>query len=417
MPTENSDVQAVLNSSSGGWRPSRTVIIIAAIILAVGALWYWWASSGTSTSTEYATEVLDRGDITVLVTATGSVEPTNQVEISSELSGTILTVEFDFNDHVKAGQVLARLDTDKLEATVAHSRAALAAANARIAEAEINLEETKANYDRATQLEEKGFSSAQAFLAAKAAYQRAVAALQSANANAETAQADLTLNQTNLGKACICSPIDGVVLERNVEVGQIVAASFSAPVLFTLAEDLAKMQLQVDIDEADIGQVSEGDHALFTVEAYQDKSFPASISELRFAPLTVNGVVTYKAILAIDNADLLLRPGMTATADIIVAQSSDVLRIPNAALRFTPPAPEQDTEESGGMFSMFTPPAPKIGTPITSDTQGQRTVWVLNEDVAEPVMVTTGTTDGTFTEVVASDLKAGDKIIVDIVVN
>lgn len=414
MPKENRDVEAVLSKTSTGWRPNWSIIFGIAVILAAGAAWYWWAGSGTPSAAQYVTETVDRGDITVSVTATGSVEPTNRVEISSELSGTIRSVEFDFNDTIKAGDVLARLDTQTLEANQTRARANVTAAEAKIAEVQVTLDETRKAYERATQLAEKGLTSNQALLTAKSSFDRAAASMKSAEANLAIAMADLVLNEANLAKACICSPIDGVVLERNVEVGQIVAASFSAPVLFILAEDLAHMQLQVDIDEADIGLVDNGDQAMFTVEAYYNKSFPAVISELRYAPLTVNGVVTYKAILAIDNAELLLRPGMTATAEIIVAESHDVLQVPNAALRFTPPASSSETSDGGGLFGLSPPSASNSGNVNVADTEGRRTVWVLRGDTPQPVLVTTGATDGISTEIVDGDLISGDPVIVDI---
>lgn len=414
MPNANRDVEAVLSEASTGWRPNWPVIIGIAAILTAGTAWYWGTVSGTSSAAQYVTETVDRGDITVSVTATGSVEPTNQVEISSELSGTIRSVEFDFNDTIKAGDVLARLDTQTLEANQTRARANVTVAEARISEVQVTLDETKKAYERATQLAEKGLTSNQALLTAKSSFNRTTASMKSAEANLAVAKADLVLNEANLAKACICSPIDGIVLERNVEVGQIVAASFSAPVLFTLAEDLAHMQLQVDIDEADIGLVDDGDQAMFTVEAYYNKSFPAVISELRYAPLTVNGVVTYKAILAIDNAELLLRPGMTATAEITVAESRNVLRVPNAALRFTPPASSSETPDSGGLLGLSSPGASNSGNVSTAGAEGQRTVWVLREDTPRPVLVTTGATDGISTEIIAGDLTSGDPVIVDI---
>lgn len=391
MPTKTAEIESILRQAKPQHRWVWPTVIVVGLAAVAGGAWIWWQGAVGESAPSYVTQVIDSGDVTVTVTATGSVEPTNTVQISTELSGTVRSVNFDFNDIVKSGDVLAQLDTATLEANLTRARANVDAAQARVAEARATLDETDQAYERSLQLADKGVASDQVLLSAKSNFARATAALQSAAANVAIAQADLALNEANLTKACICAPIDGIILDRNVEVGQILAASFSVPTLFTLAEDLSRMQLQVDIDEADIGLVSEGDRASFTVEAFQNMSFPAEIAELRFAPLTVNGVVTYKAILAVDNSDLLLRPGMTATASIIVAESAGVLRVPNAALRFTPDTP-------------ITPPL---------EPAGQRTVWVLRGDQAVPVLMQPGSSDGSFTVVLDGELGIGDRVIVD----
>jgi HlyD family secretion protein len=261
--------------------------------------------------------------------------------------------------------------------------------------------------------------SEEALLRDKAAYERAQAALSAAQADVRVAQASLRMDEADLARACICSPIDWVVLERSVEPGQIVAASFQAPVLFTLAEDLAQMELRVDIDEADIGRVKPGDSASFSVEAYQDMSFPAEISELRYAPRTVDGVVTYEAILSVDNSRLLLRPGMTATAEITVDEVSDVLAIPNAALRFTPPVADSgdagEDQRSGLLGMIFRPPSRSPATVPQAEAgpDGRRTVWLLRAGVAEPVDILPGVSDGLVTEVREAAVTVGDPVITD----
>lgn len=396
MSNTNADVQHIL---SGG-KPKgakrnwlKPTIIILVILGALGLAWFWWSSANAPREPAYSAAAVTTGDIVVTVIATGSVQPTNQVEISSELSGTIISVEKDFNDTVEKGEVLARLDTVGLEANLAHARATLLGSEARLVDAQITLEETEAGYDRTLQLDERGIISSQALLATRASYRRAQAAFSIAEANVAIARADVESRKTDLEKACICSPINGVVLDRSVDVGQIVAASFSAPILYTLAEDLTRMQVQVDIDEADIGRVNEGDVATFTVESHRNLTFPAVISEVRFAPLTVNGVVTYKAILATENNDLLLRPGMTATAEIIVETRDDVLRIPSAALRFSPPADI-------------------VSDAVAPDEEGRR-IWMLRDEQAVPLTITTGASDDTYTEVADGPLGVDDLIITD----
>lgn len=413
MPPSKSDIEAIVKTADSGSPRRRWLIWGLVLIIAAAGLLYWWSTASKQSLPVYATQAVERADIIVQVTATGTVEPTNEVEISSELSGTVRSVEADFNDEVKKGQILARLDTDKLEANVELSQASLTATQARLAEATATLNETKDNYDRAVLLEQKNVTSLEALLKAKAAYERAKAALKSAEADIRVSEANLKINQANLEKACICSSIDGVVLDRNVEVGQIVASSLQAPVLFTLAADLTSMQLQVDIDEADIGKVKVGDAALFSVEAYQGRTFPAAISELRFAPKTVDGVVTYEAILSIDNSDMLLRPGMTATADITVAEIKDTLAIPNAALRFAPPVVEVDSGGTGLLGMLFkNAPRPPAATP-KADTDGRRQIWILKDGQATFVDVLPGETDGSKTEVREGDLSEGDLVITD----
>lgn len=413
MTDNTPDIKTVLGAAKG--RNWRRITLIGTLCLGAVALsgWLWLARSSDTGAALYETQAVTRADLTVTVTATGTVEPTNEVEISSEISGTLRAVNVDFNDTVTVGQVLAQLDTDKLEASLAHSRATLEARLARVAEAEATVAETHAQYERVKELVAKNAATVQSLQAAEAAHARAEAGLAVTRADAKVAEADLKTEETNLTKACICSPINGVVLDRKVAVGQIVAASLQAPVLFTIAEDLRQMDLWVDIDEADVGTVTVGQNATFSVEAYQGRSFPAKIAGLRYAPQTVDGVVTYKAVLAIDNADLSLRPGMTATAEITVAQVAQALLVPNAALRFAPPDDSAETGSGGGLLGLLIPrrPAESTVTPAAKSPDGTRTIWVLRDAVPVPVQVTLGPTDGQMTQVTAGDLAEGDLVI------
>jgi len=414
------DVEAALRAGrrSPGRRIARAIFILVALTIPIAIVAYaLWGGGQSAETAQYKTEPASRGDLTVTVTATGAVQPTNEVEVSSELSGIVRSVNVDYNDRVKTGQILAELDTDKLKAEVERSRAALAAAQAKVAEAEATVVEMQRNLDRITQLATKNFSTQKDLDAAKAAYDRAIAGLTSAKADVAVAKADLDLNETNLRKACICSPIDGVVLVRNVEPGQTVASSLQAPVLFQLAENLTKMQIEVDVDEADVGKVREGQSASFQVEAYPDRKFPAIISQLRMAPETVEGVVTYKAVLTVDNSDLLLRPGMTATAEITVEETKDVLLVPNAALRFTPFKISGESTGAGGLLSRILPHRPQRQAVSANQAVkgGQRQLWVLRGGEANSVVVTVGASDGSRTEVVSGDLESGDPVIVDMV--
>jgi len=409
------DIEAVLGLKKpkrrlGRIRPAPLVAILAVAGL---ALYFAFGTGSSNDGVNYITEPVAKDDLTVTVTATGTVQPTNEVEVSSELSGIVRSVLVDYNSAVKTGQTLAVLDTDKLKSTVDSSKAKLQAAKAKVSEAEATVLETKLERDRQEQLVTKKVGAEQQLETADAAYKRALAALESAKADVSAAAADLALNETNLGKAEIRSPITGVVLSRNVEPGQTVASSLQAPVLFTIAEDLTKMEVQVDVDEADVGNVREGQPATFTVDAYPDKKFTATIRELRFGSEVVQGVVTYKAVLTADNSELLLRPGMTATAQIVVAHVKDALTVPNAALRFSPA--ETQHVDNRNFLQKIMPGPPHLRRPSTTEqpTGTERKVWVLKDGEPKEVSVTVGPTDGKRTQIVKGDLEPGEAVIVD----
>jgi HlyD family secretion protein len=409
-------VEAILGVEAGGgarkW-PRRVISwLLVALVAVVAGLSVWFWSSGEPAVT-YVSQPAKRGDLTVIVSATGSVQPTNKVDVSSELSGTVRRVLVDYNSPVTEGQVLAELDTDKLTASVESSQAKLNAALAAVAEAEATVTEAAALLGRAKTLSDRQVASPQDYETAKATSDRAVAAHESAVAQVEVARADLRLNQTNLDKARILSPISGIVLSRDVDPGQTVAASLEAPVLFTIAEDLREMELQVDVDEADVGQIRVGQKATFTVDAYADKSFPADIRDIRFAPETVQGVVTYKAILNVDNAELLLRPGMTATADIVVQQVSDALLVPNAALRFSPAAASAEDQSIGLLQRIIPRMRPRQQARRPQPTGPEHTLFVLRDGEPASIPVVTGATDGNSTEIREGELNPGDAVIID----
>ncbi len=388
----------------------------AAVILALAA--FSWLKKDNEGAVQYRTEPAQRGDLTVTVTATGTLEPTNQVDVGSELSGIVDAVYVDYNDSVKVGQDLAKLDTSKLDAQVLQSKAALSAARAKVVEAKATVLETKLKYDRCASLAKTQMCSSQDLDTARAAHARAQAAEASARAAVSQAQATLDAIQTDLSKAVIRSPINGIVLKRSIEPGQTVAASLQAPVLFTLAEDLTKMQLHVDVDEADVGQVKTGQAATFTVDAYPDRTFPARIAQVRYGAQTVQGVVTYETILDVDNTDLSLRPGMTATADVVVNKVNDAILIPNAALRFAPPAQQaQASARSGGsLFSRLFPrrrhDTQKRAAAETTNS-AQKRVWTLKDNEPVALMITTGASDGVMTQVTGGAVEAGTPLVVD----
>lgn len=398
----------------------RPWLVWAGVALAIAAVLLVWAIGGRTAAPQYVTQAVERGDLTVTVSATGTLAPTNQVDVGSELSGIVRTVDVDYDDRVTVGQLLARLDTTKLEAQAMQSRAALEAAEARLQQTEATVQEARGQLARLEQVHQASggrVPSQQELDAQRANLKRAEADRANAAAAVSQARATLDANLTDLSKMVIRSPINGVVLTRGVEPGQTVAATFQAPVLFTIAEDLTKMELNVDVDEADVGQVKAGQAATFTVDAFPDRVFEAEVNQVRFASETVSGVVTYKAILEVDNQDLLLRPGMTATADLVVQKVEDAALVPNAALRFVPAGVDTQvtTEENRGFLERLMPRPPRrAAAPAEAivDRKHQR-VWVLKDGEAVAVAIVVGTTDGLKTEVLEGDLEPGAAVIVD----
>lgn len=390
-------------------------IASAVLLLGIGGTYFISQGSQSGGAKTYVTEPVIRSDIEVSVSAVGTIEPTDKFDISSELSGTIDEVLVDFNDTVEIGTVLARLDTTKLDAEHSVKQASVENAAAGVATAQASLDEARQNYERGLELKARGIESQTEFIAQEAAYARAQAELQAALASLKVAKANLAYVEVDLEKSCICSPVDGIVLDRDVDPGQIVAASLSAPTLFTLAEDLTQMELQVYVDEADIGMVEVGQSATFTVDAYDERIFPADIKQVRYASETVDGVVSYKAILNVENEDLLLRPGMTASAEIVVASVGGALVVPNAALRYAPPATvvAADRGERSGLIGMVMPRAPGNDQSAAGAQGNDAAVYVLRSDEPVRVPVTVGESDGTVTEIMSEELSEGDMVITD----
>ena len=418
MLAPNTDVQAVLKAADGpAWmRLLRRPWVLGLVALAIVAIgWVVLTSGSGSSKVTYRTTPAEIGNLAVLVTATGTIQPINEVEVGSELSGIVASVTVDYNDRVAAGQVLARLDTTKLTQVVQSSEAAVVSAGANVAQAQATVTETSATLARLDPLFSKGIVTQRDYDAAKAARDRAAAAEAVAEAQLKVANADLASRQTDLGKAEIKSPINGVVLKRDIDPGQTVAASLQAPVLFTIAEDLTQMNLIVDVDEADAPQVAEGQTATFTVAAFAERNFPATVKQLRYSPQTVNNVVTYQAVLEVDNKDLALRPGMTATAEIKVEGKDNVLVVPNAALRFTPNTTSSFGPARGGPLSMFTsgPQRNRQRGGPEAMPPGSRRIWVLENGEPHPLIVGVGATDGTRTEIASGRLKPGDQVVTD----
>jgi HlyD family secretion protein len=418
--TDISQTLGIDEASGPGRKIKHKAAWIVAFILAALVAVFWFSDNGKET-TEYKTRPAQQGNLIVTVSATGNLQPTNQVDVGSELSGIIRRIEVDFNDHVTVGQVLANLDTDRLNAQVLQSRATLESSRAKVLQAEATVSEKKIALSRLKKVQElsNGKVPSQSDLdAAEAALARALADEASARALVSQAQAVLEENETNLKKTLIRSPINGIVLSRNVEPGQTVAASLQAPVLFTLAEDLTRMELHVDVDEADVGAVKVGQEATFTVDAYPNRTFPAVITQVRYGVKTSGGVVTYETVLRVDNSDLLLRPGMTATADIVVRKLVNALLVPNAALRFTPQQKEgvEKQKETNTSFirKMFPrPPRTSEKRIQKKSDQHRQQVWTLQDKRPVAITVITGSTDGNMTEITKGEIIAGTELIVD----
>lgn len=419
---ETSYMRKILGSAGQGKGLKKRTLWFAsaaAAIILVGVV-VLYASTGKS-EVRYRTSEVKKGDLTVTVTATGTLEPVEQVEIGTEVSGTIKTVSVDFNSKVKVGQVLAKLDTTKLEAQVLQSEATLNYARAKLLETQATVSETQSKLNRFKEsLELSGgkVPSRAEYDSAEAALKRAKAQEGTARADIAKAEATLKANKSDLSKATIRSPINGIVLERKVEPGQTVAASLQTPVLFKIAEDLKQMELRIYVDEADVGQVTEGQSAIFTVDAFPEKKFPAKVKEARFAAKTENNVVTYETVLEVDNSEMFLRPGMTATAFITVKSVSDTLLVPNSALRFTPPQDNSQKEGSGGsqlLTSLISRRPPGANTRQTQKPNGSPSVWKVEGEGIVRVPVKPGVTDGAMTQIVEGNLVPGAIIATDIV--
>lgn len=374
-----------------------------------------WMLASDAEDGFYRVEPVELDHLVVTVTATGTLQPTTSIDVGSEQSGTLAEVFVQENDQVKQGQLLARLDLTRLQDTVSKSRAALAVANAAVLQARATVEELKTQSARLQQVAELSLGKVPAkseLDAAKAALDRALANEDSAMATVLQAQAILKTDETNLSKGAIRSPVNGVVLSRKVEPGQTVVAAMTTPVLFTLAQDLTAMELQVKVDEADVSSVQLNQLATFTVSAWPGRSFPATIERVGVGSTVTDNVVTYKTVLKVQNNDFALRPGMTATATIVTAERENALLVPNAALRFVPPEKSSASAPTGFLSQLIprAPPSAKRGT-VPSDEHSQ--VWVLVNGEPKSVQVSTGVSNGRQTEILGGDLSVGMEVITD----
>ena len=416
------DIQALLGTDQPArwWARPSLWIGLAVLAAAAGGIYFWQAQKESNAAPVYVTEALRKGNLTLTVAANGTIVPTRVVSIGSELSGTVKRVLVDVNDVVKKGQVLVELDTAKLDDQVLRSRAALASAQAQLSQTSATVKEARAGlarFEEVSRLSGGKVPSATELDGARATLDRAIAAEASASANVAEARATLSTDETNLSKASIRSPINGVVLTRTVDPGNAVAASLQAVTLFTIAEDLAQLRLEVAVDEADVGAVKVGQKASFTVSAYPSRRYPARITRVAFGSTKTDNVITYTTWLEVDNSDLSLRPGMTAASTIVATERNDVLLVPNTALRFTPAtAAGAAPAASGSVVSKLMPRMPPRSGGRRAAGNGNaavRQIWVLQDGQAVALAVTPGISDGRMTEVSGPDLKEGMAVITD----
>ncbi|MDR7308638.1 efflux RND transporter periplasmic adaptor subunit [Rhodoferax saidenbachensis] len=422
-PLRTEDVIQLLDepASRVWWRMPTVWVGAVVLVAAVAGGLIWKGRQQASQAPSYVTETVARGHLALSVMANGTLQPTRSVSIGSELSGTVLRVLVDVNDHVKKGQVLVELDTSKLGDQVKRSRATLASAQAKLAQAVVATREARtslARLEEVARLSGGKVPSKTELDTGRATLETAQAAELSAQAAVADAKAAAATDETNLSKASIRSPIDGVVLTRTVDPGNAVAASLQAVTLFTVAEDLGKLRLQVNVDEADVGSVQLGQKASFTVSAYPTRKFPAKVTRVAFGSTITDNVVTYITYLEVDNTDQTLRPGMTASATIAATERDDALLVPNTALRFSPLASTGGggaAASKGGIVSSLMPRMPggtrKAGG--SGSAGAARQVWVLRDGAAGAVAVTPGISDGRMTEITAGELQVGDKVITD----
>jgi HlyD family secretion protein len=384
----------------------KKVLIALPILVILVVLIIFFFGKGQKSQAKFVTSDIQRGDISITVTATGSLEAVKTVQVGSQISGTISALDADFNDRVIKGQVLAQLDPAPLRA--------------QVAQAEADLEKSQVSAELARQNYERSLSLFGQNLISESDKETALTNYELAKADVKSSQANLDRLKTNLAYATITSPIDGVVISRNVDVGQTVAASLQAPTLFTIAEDLTQMQVNTSVDEADIGKIREGQIAIFTVDAYPERIFQGQVKQIRLSPEIVQNVVSYDVILNVSNPDLSLKPGMTANVTIQVEHLENVLKVPSGALRFHPvfgsgksPLRGSGATRMAGGFASGGAANSSAQDPSGARKANQTLIWILDpQGKPKPVPVEAGISDGTLTEVISDNLKQGDKVIV-----
>jgi HlyD family secretion protein len=428
----------------------RVIVLLTFLGIVGGGVYLWRARANKDNVETYATENVERGDLRQTVTATGTLSPLDAVEVGAEVTGRVTKVTVDINDTVTVGQLLVELDAEQFEARVEESQAQLRSAQASFKTSKATIQEAEAKAQRTRELHKRGLASSQELETANAALERAKSSATSSSAQISLARAGLKSARTTKGKAIINSPIDGIVLARSVELGQTVTSGLQTPVLFTLAKDLNQMELTIDVDEADVGLVKEGQKATFVVDAYPKRTFSSTVKRLHNLPKAGSTVITYQAELIVDNSERLLRPGMTATATVVVNEKSDVLSVPNAALRFQPTGSEEAEGPSkpglaipglggrvrgvrgvggprrgggarpagggaapAGSGRGFGPRPDGSGGPA-GERKDRGRVYIVDQGKPKAMRVLIGASDGRRTEVLSKELTPGTPVIVDV---
>ena len=372
----------------------KKIIIGLIVVIALGVVLFF-VFKHKDGKQKYITDKITRGDIKSTVSATGTVNAVTTVQVGTQVSGTIQKLFVDFNSPVKKGQLLAQIDPAIFDAQVGQARANLLSAKANLEKSQVMLRDTKTTLERNKILYAKNFIAKSDLDTSETNYLSAIAQIKVAEAQIQQTQAALDSSSINLKYSKILSPVNGTVISRNIDIGQTVAASFQTPTLFTIAQDLTKMQIDTSVDESDIGKVKAGQKAAFTVDAYPESTFNGEVSVVRNAPINVSNVVTYNAVIIVDNTDLKLKPGMTANVSVETEIKQSVLRVPNAALRFKP--------------------ATAAATPDQKAAKGSKGpgVWILENNKPKNVKIKTGISDSNYTEVTSGELTEGQQIITD----
>ena len=374
-------------SSRAGLRRPWLIGTVTLVAVIGAGIWYWWTAGPPAV--HYKTALVDRGPITAIVTATGTVNPVVSVQVGSQVSGTISQLMVDFNSVVAKGQVLARIDQQPFQARVSQARASLKSGRGNLAKSKNLTKQRRLELDRMTTLLRQQFVSQSDLDLAATNFRDAQAQVEVAQAQVDQAKATLDSAELDLGYTTISSPVNGIVVSRNVDVGQTVAASFQTPTLFVIAQDLTQMQVNANVSESDIGGVGEGKPSSFRVDAYPKRFFEGTVTQVRNAPINIQNVVTYDVVITVDNRELKLKPGMTANVTIVTAKKDNPLRVPNGALRFRMP-----------------------GVPVDRKVTQ---VWVMDQPKqAHQTMITTGIADSLFTEISEGTLNEGDTVILGI---
>jgi HlyD family secretion protein len=405
--------QVTLNPFTRDMKKRSVIVLIAFTVIAAASGAAYYQTTGGESLPQFATAQATRGDVVEVVEVTGKLEAVTTVQVGTQVSGTIQSLHADFNSKVRKGQVIARLDASVLKAQVDQAEATLARLQAEVERARVQVGDANLKLRRAKQLSEKGLIPATDLETAETTAREASAALKAAEAQVVQAHASLNQARVNLSHTVITAPVDGIVISRSVDVGQTVAASMSAPTLFVIAKDLAEMQVSASVDEADIGRIEPGQKVTFKVDAYPAETFRGTVSQVRLEPVVAQNVVSYVTIIDVPNRDLKLKPGMTANVTVEVARADNVVRVPNAALRFVP------TEEMLASIQRTDNQMPDSGTERGVRPPGDANrrpadaarVWALENGQLHPIRVRTGVNDGLFTAIVGGELPEGAIVV------